>query len=46
MYARQFCPHCNENLSLKTFKSHKRLYFNEDAMEWIKKVPKLDIEGK
>ena len=29
--SRRFCPHCSESLSLKTFKTHKRLYYDEDA---------------
>ena len=26
---RRFCPHCKEELSLKTYKFHKRLYFDK-----------------
>lgn len=26
---RKFCPHCREEVSLKTFKFHKRLYFDQ-----------------
>ena len=26
---RHHCPHCDQSLSTKTFKSHKRLYFDE-----------------
>ena len=27
--SRKLCPHCGESVALKTYKSHKRLYFNE-----------------
>ena len=26
---RKYCPHCDQSLSVKTFKTHKRLYFDE-----------------
>ena len=26
---RKFCPHCKEGVAVKTFRAHKRLYFNE-----------------
>lgn len=26
---RRSCPHCHQLVSLKTFKTHKRLYYNE-----------------
>ena len=26
---KRFCPHCEENLMLKTYKLHKRLYYNK-----------------
>ena len=28
-------PHCNCNLSVKTFKKHKSLYFIENENEWL-----------
>lgn len=31
---RRYCPHCNKNLSLKTYKAHKRLYFDRVTKEW------------
>ena len=43
--SRRFCPHCSESLSLKTFKTHKRLYYDEDADKWINKSRKIEIEG-
>ena len=30
----RFCPHCNELLSYKTFRAHKRLYYDEHKDEW------------
>ena len=32
-----FCPHCAQQLSVKTFKAHRRLYFDSDANVWCKK---------
>lgn len=26
---RRFCPHCGEEVSLKTFKFHKRLHYDQ-----------------
>ena len=31
---RRFCPHCNKLLSYKTFRAHKRLYYDEFKDEW------------
>ena len=30
----RFCPHCNNFLSYKTFRAHKRLYYNETEETW------------
>ena len=30
----QLCGHCNQNLSLKTFKKHKKLYYKSDGT-WL-----------
>ena len=27
--SRRFCPHCREHVSVKTYKAHRRLFFNE-----------------
>lgn len=32
---RTVCEHCNESLSTKTYKRHRKLYFNETTDEWI-----------
>ncbi len=34
---RRFFPHCQEYLSFKTFKIHKRLYYNSGRDRWISK---------
>lgn len=39
---RRYCPHCNKNPSLKTFKAHKRLYFNVQQDTWVHLA---EIEG-
>lgn len=31
---RRYCPHCQSYLSIKTFKAHRRLFFNEDTTSW------------
>ena len=31
---RQLCPHCNQNLSMKTLKKNKRLYCTSDG-SWV-----------
>lgn len=39
---RRRCPHCNQNLSLKTYKAHKRRYYNLVNDTWLtKEVKKL-----
>lgn len=30
----RFCPHCNNLLSYKTYRAHKRLYYNETEETW------------
>ena len=27
--ARRLCPHCNQSVTIKTFRSHKQLYYNQ-----------------
>ena len=34
----KFCAHCNSHLSVKTWKAHRRLYFDKDTETWIKKT--------
>ena len=34
---RQFCPHCSQTLLTKTYKAHKRLYFDSGSNSWIKR---------
>lgn len=36
-FHRHHCPHCETMLSKKSFDAHKRLYYDEDASNWIKK---------
>ena len=31
---RRFCPHCKRSVSIKTFKAHKRLYFDSSTNSW------------
>lgn len=30
------CPHCGKNLNLKTFKEHRRLYYDSNRKSWNK----------
>ena len=30
----KYCPHCNKQLNLKTYKEHKRLHFDESSRMW------------
>ena len=34
----KFCAHCNSQLSLKTWRTHRRLYYDENTETWTKKV--------
>ena len=33
-----FCPHCFTYLSLKAYDTHKRLFYDGDTNQWIKKT--------
>ena len=35
MRTHKICPHCNKEINIKTFKDHKRLYYNEVSKTWI-----------
>lgn len=39
------CPHCNRILSYKTFRLHKRLYYNEDTSEWCREAGDSEVSG-
>ena len=32
---RKLCPHCNKDVSMKTFKSHKRKFYDADSKRWL-----------
>ena len=32
----QVCPHCNQLLSEKTLKEHRRLYYDDEREVWVK----------
>lgn len=34
----KFCAHCSSTLSLKTWRTHKRLFYDDASETWIKKV--------
>jgi len=31
----KFCPHCQKQCNIKTYKDHKRLYFNVETKSWL-----------
>ena len=33
----RFCPHCEENVSIRTYQRHFDLYFNKEEDEWCQK---------
>ena len=37
--SRRYCPHCKENLSYKTFRTHKRLYYDSVKSVWHEEFP-------
>ena len=41
---REICPHCSCSLSRKVYEAHKRLYFNADSNQWVKKLCLTSIE--
>ena len=30
----RYCPHCQKECNIKTYKEHKRLFFNPDTITW------------
>ena len=40
------CPHCNKVLNVKTFKDHKRLFFDRDTKSWHKAANPSNEAGK
>ena len=36
--SRFWCDHCSQWLSVKAFKDHKRLYYDQQTDQWIKKM--------
>ena len=39
----RLCPHCDQVLSCKTYRGHKRLHFNAETNEWFK-VDEVHVE--
>lgn len=43
---RRHCPHCKKYLSLKTYKAHKRLYFDRNDNVWLTEPePEPDVDS-
>ena len=32
-----FCPHCGRDVAKKTYRMHKRMYFDPDTDQWVKR---------
>ena len=32
-----FCPHCGIEVARKTYLAHRRLYFDSDTDQWVKR---------
>ena len=32
---RRICPHCNKNVTFKTYKSHRRLFYDSGSDSWL-----------
>ena len=30
----KYCPHCGKDCNIKTYRDHKRLFFNRDSKSW------------
>ena len=33
--SRRLCPHCNQSVSFKTFKAHRRRYYDPASDRWL-----------
>ena len=38
------CPHCGNSVTKKTLCAHKRLYYDNDTGQWIKKMKSVDCK--
>ena len=38
----RMCPHCNQIVSYKTYRAHKRLYYNSETNAWFQVVEDSD----
>ncbi len=37
----KYCPHCQKQCNIKTFREHKRLYFNFETNSWVNSLDLL-----
>ena len=42
---RRFCPHCKENVSVRTYREHFNLYFSKEKDEWQKTESSDEEDG-
>lgn len=43
---RQWCPHCKQHLSLKTYKAHERMYYDPVRRYWFAKTSTMTDEAE
>lgn len=41
--SRRVCPHCLKSVSFKTYKAHRRLYYDSSKDEWFTDTSRLDL---
>lgn len=34
-FTHRVCPHCDREINIKTYREHRRLYFNETSRSWF-----------
>ena len=44
MEGRRICPHCNEYVSLKTYKAHRRLHYDAITDRWSRRESSVSEE--
>ena len=43
---RRNCPHCDDLVSIKTFKAHKRRFFDAASGHWLKSINEVRIQSE
>ena len=40
----RLCPHCDQTVAYKTYKAHKRTFYNRITGSWIKKEKAVEVD--